>query len=153
MIRNLTMKATTRLLFAIAMCVAFYLSPHDSKSVLMIGALGLVAFGNSTLTATAALLCANSGKGTITLKFISCGNPNAALVYLQFFDASAANQVTVGTTNPAFWVAVPATSGAINIPVPTVGYVFKDGIVMACTTTPTGSAAPGSACPTTIFTA
>jgi len=153
MIRKLTMKATTRLLFAIALCVAFYLSPHDSKSVLMLGALGLVAFGNSALTATAALLCANSGKGTITLKLISCGNSNAALVYLQFFDASAANQVTVGTTPPVFWVAIPASSNALNISFSTQGYVFTNGIVMACTTTPTGSAAPGSACPTTIFTA
>ena len=110
------------------------------------------AFGNSALTATAVLLVPGTSGSYSTLWLVNASNPNAALTYLQFFDAAAISSVTLGTTKPAFWLAMPinTTGGVVSVSFP-VGYVFKNGIVVAATTTPTGSSAPSTACPVTLF--
>jgi hypothetical protein len=110
----------------------------------------LASAGNSTLTATPVLLTGIVTGVQVNLWGYNSGNPNSTLCYLQFFDASSAAAVTLGTTAPAFWLAVPAFGGGLDTPLVNA-YPFRQGIVVACTTTPTGNTAPSSACPTTIF--
>jgi hypothetical protein len=65
----------------------------------------------------------------------------AADIFLQMFDAANTTDVTLGTTVPD-WV-VPLDSAASPVSggdgLPTHGGEFKLGIVVACTTTPTGN--------------
>ena len=114
------------------------------------------AYGAASLSSTAILLVANSGvngvaAGQLTMSYLNAANPNSVLAYIQFFDAATAGTVTVGTTAPTFFVAVPANGGVIDTP-QIVPYQFKKGIVVAATTSPTGSGTPSSACPVQIFT-
>ena len=69
-------------------------------------------------------------------------NPNAAVTYVQVFDAASAN-VTVGTTTPTYVIPLPPASGA-NIEF-TLGISHATAITVAATTTATGSSAPSSA--------
>ena len=114
------------------------------------------AYGSSTLTNTAVLLVANTtqwgptGGPYINLSYYNLANPNSSLAYVQFFDSATSGAVTVGTTTPAFWIAVPANGGCIDTST-LIDYQFKAGIVVASTTTPTGSTANSSATPITIF--
>lgn len=64
-------------------------------------------------------------------------NPNATVAYIQVFDAAATASVTVGTTVAVALIIVPATSAA-NVEV-TNGVHMASGIVIAATTTATGS--------------
>lgn len=88
---------------------------------------------------------------TLSVAFVNISNPNATLGYLQFFDSATTGAVTVGTTVPTFWIAVQGSvasggGGVQSIPLPlNCTWVFTKGIVVAWTTTPTGSTAPGSA--------
>lgn len=73
-------------------------------------------------------------------------NPGAAVTYLQIFNKLAAD-VTVGSTTPDMVLALPSTAtspvgvdGVFEIPIS-----FGTGIVIAATTTPTGSTAPATA--------
>lgn len=74
-------------------------------------------------------------------------NTNAAIAYIQLFNASDITNVTLGTTSPTLILAVPTGAGS------TVFAMISDsnkmsfplGIVAAATTTPTGSTALGSA--------
>lgn len=72
---------------------------------------------------------------------IEVSNPNATGVYLQLFDALAAN-VTVGTTIPSLSFFIPP-SGAMdkNYSIP---IQFGIGITYACTTTSTGNGDPAT---------
>ena len=70
-------------------------------------------------------------------------NPGASAAYIQFFDAAAIADVTVGTTTPKFSLGLPATGGAArtcSFPIR-----FVKGVVIACTSTATGSGAPNAA--------
>lgn len=68
-------------------------------------------------------------------------NPNAAISYVQFFNA-ATGSVTLGTTAPFMSVGIPANSrAALEIP---AGVAFSTAISVAATTTRTGSTAPSS---------
>ncbi len=106
-------------------------------------------FGNATQTNLAVLLVP-SVAGAFQLSFVNVGNPNATLVYVQFFDAASAAAVTVGTTVPKFWLAVQPTNVANSISFGQ-GAVFKLGVVVAITTTPLGSTAAASPSPITVF--
>jgi len=108
----------------------------------------LTAFGNAALTATPVLVTAQSTPPTVL--YFNVANANTSIVYIQFFNAAAAGSVTLGTTAPTFWIAVPATNGVIDTPFVN-GFTFSSGIVVAATTTPTGSTAPSTAVPITIF--
>lgn len=66
-------------------------------------------------------------------------NPQAVEVFLQVFDALAAN-VTVGTTVADYVIPLPASGGAV-LPLNHVGIRHDVGLTVACTTTPTGSGA------------
>ena len=67
---------------------------------------------------------------------------NAAKTYIQVFNLLTAD-VTVGTTTPTFTLCVPASS-VLTEPLP-VGPDMSIGIVIAATTTATGSTAPATA--------
>jgi hypothetical protein len=69
-------------------------------------------------------------------------NPNASIVYLQFFD-TAVGSVTVGSTTPKFVLGIPA-NGRAAIEWPN-GIQHTTAIVIAATTTRGGSTAPGTA--------
>jgi hypothetical protein len=65
----------------------------------------------------------------------------AADAYVQLFDASAISQVTVGTTKPKWVVLTDFAAGEVSTGdgLPTHGMVFDRGVVVASTTTSTGS--------------
>lgn len=68
-------------------------------------------------------------------------NPNAAISYVQFFNA-ATGSVTLGTTSPFMSIGIPANSrAALEFP---HGVAFGTAISVAATTTRTGSTAPSS---------
>ena len=71
-------------------------------------------------------------------------NPNASVTYLQIFDATYTSDVTLGTTPPVLALSIPATAGA-NLDLGN-GIQFRKGIVIAFTTTATGSTGPASNC-------
>lgn len=80
-------------------------------------------------------------------KISLCGffqyNPGTAAAYIQFHDAAAIEDVTVGTTTPIFATGAAATSfsqGQFCRPIQ-----FTKGMVIVCTSTPTGSGAPNAA--------
>lgn len=75
-------------------------------------------------------------------------NPNAATVYVQFFN-TANGSVTLGTTTPVISIGIPA-SGAIQAVWP-IGLGFNTAINVAVTTTRAGSTAPASSVDLNIF--
>lgn len=108
---------------------------------------GATTYSKASLTAT--LVVAQNSSGTLVYWNIS--NPNTGLVYVQFFDAAATTGITLGTTVPKFWIAVPPGNGVTDgtlVP----GIAMQNGFVIAVTTTPTGSAAPSTAVPITLAT-
>ena len=72
-----------------------------------------------------------------------CYNPIASAVYVQFFDAKAAN-VTVGTTTPKQSYGIPASSSSGFVMSP-VGDWYATAISVAATTTATGGSSIGEA--------
>lgn len=98
-------------------------------------------YTNAALTATAVSASTKTGGSTSLLSY-NISNANSSFVYIQMFNAASAGAVTLGTTPPTFWLAVPAvgvTDGPLVNPV-----VFPLGLVIAVTTTPTGSTAPST---------
>jgi len=82
-----------------------------------------------------------TGEGTL-LGIQVCNN-QAAAVFIQLFDALAAN-VTLATTNPDWEFSVPASTSTTTVALPPCGLRLKNGLVAASTTTEkglTGSAA------------
>lgn len=80
-------------------------------------------------------------QGATDVEYFNVYNPDAALAYLQLYDALAAN-VTVGTTTPTHSIPVPA--GAIyDVPL-LQAMQFDVGLTIAMTTTPGGAIAPGT---------
>lgn len=84
------------------------------------------------------------GAGEVCWKHVQ--NQDAADAYLHFYDAATAAAVTVGTTVPKLTLWLPASSGLDDGPVIVNdagrGVEFTSGIVIAATTTATGSSAP-----------
>lgn len=72
------------------------------------------------------------------LVYAACGNPNAALTYVQVFDTTGA--VTLGTTVPTVVLPLPVSNSA-SLP---LNANFFKGIKLAATTTATGNTAPGT---------
>ena len=70
-------------------------------------------------------------------------NPGSAATYIQFFDAAAASEVTVGTAVHTFAIGLPITGGAartLSKPLK-----FTKGIVVACTSGVATNGAPQTA--------
>lgn len=99
----------------------------------------------TALKATATLV--HSGDGKFGGYFIY--NPEGAATYLQVYAAATAGAVTVGTTPPIARYALPAGVGA-NLELDR-GLYAASGIVVAATTTPTGSGAPATGLDATIY--
>lgn len=76
-------------------------------------------------------------------------NPNASVAYVQLFDVATATTVTLGTTAPDVVIGIPASSAA-NL-LDAGGVDFANGIKLACTTTATGSTAPGTGLDLSVF--
>lgn len=89
----------------------------------------------NALSNTAVVLKAGRG----VLRTINCGNGNAAITFLQFWDTTSA--VVVGTTAPTFVVPLPV-SNAFGFP---ADLNFQVGLKVAATTTATGGSAPSTA--------
>ena len=102
-------------------------------------------FYRSALTATAVL----ASPGITNLTGYNIANPNGATVFVQLFDAASAAAVTLGTTAPTLVLSIPASGvldGTQASPV-----TFANGLVVAATTTATGSSAPGTALSAAFF--
>lgn len=112
--------------------------------------LAQVPYTNATLTSTAVLVSARTSPSTPFLLLYNLSNPNSVTIYVQFFDSKTSAAVTVGTTAPLFWIAIPANSGVTDNALP-FNIPFANGIVIAATTTPTGNTAPSSTIPVTLF--
>lgn len=83
---------------------------------------------------------------SVNLLRIHAGNPGTETVYLQVFDAPAAN-VVVGTTVPDFVLMLPGGGGIDG----TLPIGLRGGCTVAATTTANGSTAPDTAILVTIF--
>lgn len=68
-------------------------------------------------------------------------NTAAAVTYIQMFDASVPTDVTVGTTVPDMALGLVA-SGSLDWS--GIDLMFGKGLVIAATTTPTGSTPPAT---------
>lgn len=80
-------------------------------------------------------------------------NTNAAVTYVQLFNAASVGAVTLGTTPPTFVIAVAAGAGISDREFLNEEnrLSFPLGLVAAATTTPTGNTAPGAAIVTNLF--
>lgn len=74
--------------------------------------------------------------------YLPIWNPNLSVAYIQVFDAAATATPTLGTTPPDAILPIPPGSAA-NMEAAS-GVHFANGIVIAITTTATGSTAPGT---------
>lgn len=83
-----------------------------------------------------------------TLGGIVVYNPNATVAYVQIFDVSGT--VTLGTTSPDIIIPVAPTSVA-PLSEFARGVNMANAIKLACTTTATGSTAPGTGLDMTVF--
>lgn len=113
--------------------------------------MNIFPYANGALTNTAVLAVNLTSGGTCTLDGLTFGNEaNSAASYLQIFDAASTGAVTLGSTAPTIIIDAPALLG--NSMSNDYGLcVFKKGVVIAATTTATGSTAPSSNCSVTLF--
>ncbi len=98
-----------------------------------------MVYQNDALAATAALVKA----GAHSLCGYHIINPGSAMTYIQFFDAAAAANVTVGTTVHKFALGIPLIGGAcrgLSEPIK-----FTLGMVVACTSGVATNGAPQTA--------
>lgn len=74
-------------------------------------------------------------------------NANAAVEFVQLFNAASTSDVVLGTTPPDLVLAVTTGVGsAVFTMLPEEDKItFDRGLVVACTTTETGSSAPATA--------
>ena len=127
------MKSKIKTLFAIlSICVC------TTLGAVVAGAhMNLVPNLSTTLTVVKAV--------PVNLGGYNFSNPNAAIIYIQVFDAAATGAITLGTTTPIASIAIPAYGVTDSGPTFTGGFAFLTGIVVAATTTPTGNTAPTTA--------
>lgn len=96
---------------------------------------GWTPYSNTALGSTKASVKTAAG----TLGGWMIYNPNTVVAYVQVFDV-ASGSVTVGTTTPTYVLSIPPTSAA-NLEA-TCGINHATAIIVAATTTPTGSGNP-----------
>ena len=100
---------------------------------------------NNSVTATKVLVL---GAGT-RLTTLEVQNINTVDVWIQIFDSATTAAVTLGTTTPNQSYVVPASDGTNRSATAKDwgdrGLMFKDGIVIAITTTSTGLTAATTA--------
>lgn len=97
--------------------------------------------GNSIMSASIGNTAAAVKAGAGQVYGYDIHNPNAAIVYVQFFNV-ASGSVTVGTTAPLYSVGVPANGrAAVEFP---MGIAHSTAIAVAATTARAGGSAPAS---------
>jgi len=108
-----------------------------------------IAYQQPALTNTLVLLRA----GVSNLWGWNLTNTNAAIAFVQCFNAASTGAVTLGTTAPDFIIAIPTGSGSqvFNMNNEENIQCFPLGLVVAATTTATGSTGLGSAINTTFY--
>jgi len=88
--------------------------------------------------------------GSTNITTLEAQNINTVDLFIQLFDAASASSVTVGTTTPNQSFVIPASDGtnraATSKDWADRGLMFRNGLVIAITTTATGSTSPGTAC-------
>jgi hypothetical protein len=104
-------------------------------------------YSNTALVAGTSLVMSTGGQ----LAFLHFWNPSNATAYVQVFDAKATANVNVGTTTPTAVFATATLTGITPIELGIGdGLQFGNGIVVAATTTATGSSAPSTGLVVTI---
>lgn len=111
---------------------------HDNTNS---AAAALSSYYNSALNATKQTVGDAGNK--INIYGVKIENNDSAVMYVQLFNKAAAN-VTVGTTVADWTIMVPANDGVILPPARVLKH-FNVGLVVAATTTRTGSTNPGTA--------
>ncbi len=109
--------------------------------------MGSVPALDQAVTATATLL----RTGYVSLNAMEIDNPNAAIIFVQLFDAATAGAVSLGVTVPVQSYQVPVGGAGNALVSRLIDYSngplrFGLGCVYAVTTTRTGSTAPASNC-------
>ena len=97
----------------------------------------------------APVISSNSLAGTATLiqgavlnlVAVRAINTTGAAAFVQLFDLALAADVTLGTTVPTWVVTSAASATSEDDGIPGDGLIFRNGLVAASTTTPTGSTA------------
>lgn len=93
------------------------------------------------LTSTPQLVSASPAR----LGIVYCYNNTAAPAYLQIFDAASTASVTVGSTTPVLSLGIPTVQASGTGPA-LIGVQFLKGIVVASTTSATGSTSATQDC-------
>ena len=102
----------------------------------------------ATVSAQAALTVANVKASAGNVYGVSIANPNASIIYLQFYNT--AGTPTLGTS-VVWFLAVPA-SGTLTIPPGAIPMAnFATGIGIGASTTATSTGTPGTAPAVTVF--
>ena len=101
---------------------------------------------NSNTDLSTTVVAVKTSAGTLGGWYIY--NPNTAVAYVQIFDV-AQGSVTLNSTRPNLSLGIPP-SGAANITIP-AGITFGTAISIAATTTPSGSSAPTTALPVSLW--
>ena len=104
------------------------------------------AFGYSKTDLSNTAVLVRTGSGRITT--MELRNINTADAFVQFFDAAAAADVTVGSTSsiPFFIPGSDGTNRSSNAKdFGDRGFFFRKGLVIAATTSETNGTAPSSA--------
>jgi hypothetical protein len=83
--------------------------------------------------------------GQTKLGTVYCFNSGGAVAYIQLFDANSPSAVTLGTTKPKLSLGIP-TLQASGVDQSSVGVAFQNGLVVASTTTATGSTTSAQDC-------
>jgi len=107
-----------------------------------------IGFVNAAVTNTPVKVNTVGAPPSLLVSY-NIANNTSSFLYVQFFDVAAASSVTLGTTPPAYTIAVPpygVTDAFAGAP----QFTFYNGIVIAATTTPTGAAAPSTAASVTL---
>lgn len=119
----------------------------EERSVGADSALGATPYFNGALLHTPVLVAAaptgaQGGVRPRVLYDLEAVNADTALAYLQIFNAASAGAVTVGATAPTLAIGVE-NGQTVQMVFGDLGVRFDAGIVIAATTTPTGSTSPG----------
>lgn len=125
------------------------IDPNNNLRTVLVDTTGKLQTTTGDVTATSVTISSwnNSGTPIGALTLVGAGfrrlyhwrvgNANAAMVYLQVFNAASTASVTLGTTNPVDIIPIPANS--VNDGYMPRSYAYPLGIVIAATTTPKGN--------------
>jgi hypothetical protein len=128
--------------------------PVTSINPLPIGGLssrsGSEAASTATPTANVVALTAAAlvKSGSTRVVTYNIQNPNPAAVFVQFFNAASAGAVTLGTTVPLNWLAIPA--GGVLDGAWATSEPYNAGLVIAATTTPNGATVASTGLPVSL---